>query len=44
MSDDALDRLRNRLREFAAARESEMFHSPKSLGMAASVEARELLE
>lgn len=44
MPDDALDRLRNRLREFAAAREWEKFHSPKNLAMAISVEAGELLE
>jgi dCTP diphosphatase len=44
MPDDALDRLRNRLREFAAARDWEKFHSPKNLAMAISVEAGELLE
>lgn len=44
MPDDALDKLRKRLREFAAAREWERFHSPKNLAMAISVEAGELLE
>jgi NTP pyrophosphatase (non-canonical NTP hydrolase) len=44
MADDALDRLRTRLCEFAAAREWERFHSPKNLAVAISVEAGELLE
>ena len=44
MPDDTLDRLRNRQREFAAARDWERFHSPKNLAMAISVEAGELLE
>lgn len=42
--DDALDRLRIRLREFSAAREWEQFHSPKNLAIALSVEVAELLE
>ena len=39
-----LDGLRDALREFAAARDWEQFHSPKNLAMALSVEAGELLE
>ncbi len=44
-SDDLpLERLRDRLREFAAARDWNQFHSPKNLAIALSVEAGELLE
>jgi dCTP diphosphatase len=39
-----LENLREQLREFAAARDWEQFHSPKNLAMALSVEAGELLE
>ncbi len=39
-----LERLREQLREFAAAREWNQFHSPKNLAMALSAEAGELLE
>jgi len=39
-----LEELREQLREFAAARDWEQFHSPKNLAMALSVEAGELLE
>ena len=39
-----LDGLRRALREFAAARDWDQFHSPKNLAMALSVEAAELLE
>ena len=39
-----LERLREQLREFAAARDWEQFHSPKNLAMALSAEAGELLE
>src|SRR5450631_2900165 len=39
-----LENLREKLREFAAARDWEQFHSPKNLAMALSVEAGELLE
>jgi dCTP diphosphatase len=39
-----LESLRERLREFAAAREWDRFHSPKNLAMALSAEAGELLE
>ena len=45
--DDAvtkLDRLRDALRAFTAARNWQSFHSPKNLAMALSVEAAELLE
>ena len=43
-TDDPLRSLREALREFAAARDWEQFHSPKNLAMALSVEAAELLE
>jgi dCTP diphosphatase len=39
-----LERLREQLRRFAAARDWDQFHSPKNLAMALSVEAGELLE
>ena len=39
-----LQRLRDALRDFAAARDWDQFHSPKNLAMALSVEAGELLE
>jgi dCTP diphosphatase len=39
-----LESLREQLREFAAARDWDRFHSPKNLAMALSVEAAELLE
>jgi NTP pyrophosphatase (non-canonical NTP hydrolase) len=39
-----LQRLRDALRDFAAAREWEQFHSPKNLAMALAGEAGELLE
>jgi len=39
-----LDTLREQLREFAAARDWEQFHSPKNLAMALAVETAELLE
>jgi NTP pyrophosphatase (non-canonical NTP hydrolase) len=39
-----LEGLREALREFAAARDWDQFHSPKNLAMALSVEAGELLE
>lgn len=42
--DDALTRLRDRLRDFASARDWNQFHSPKNLAIALSVEAAELLE
>ena len=41
---DSLIRLRDALREFAAARDWEQFHSPRNLATALSVEAAELLE
>jgi dCTP diphosphatase len=40
----ALTRLRDRLRDFASARDWNQFHSPKNLAIALSVEAAELLE
>jgi NTP pyrophosphatase (non-canonical NTP hydrolase) len=39
-----LESLRAQLREFAAARDWDQFHSPKNLAMALSSEAGELLE
>jgi NTP pyrophosphatase (non-canonical NTP hydrolase) len=39
-----LESLREQLRDFAAARDWDQFHSPKNLAMALSVEAGELLE
>jgi len=42
--EQSLEHLRDRLREFAAARDWNQFHSPKNLAIALSVEAGELLE
>jgi NTP pyrophosphatase (non-canonical NTP hydrolase) len=39
-----IEKLQHRLREFAAERNWEQFHSPKNIAMALSVEASELLE
>jgi len=39
-----LDQLKKRLRDFAAARDWDQFHSPKNLSMALAAEAGELLE
>jgi dCTP diphosphatase len=39
-----LESLREQLRDFAAARDWDQFHSPKNLAMALSAEAGELLE
>lgn len=39
-----LERLRDRLRAFAEARDWKQFHTPKNLAIALSVEAGELLE
>jgi dCTP diphosphatase len=39
-----LDELRMKLRDFAAARDWDQFHSPKNLAMALSAESAELLE
>ena len=44
MSQDGLDQLRMRLREFAAERDWERFHTPKNLAMALAGEVGELLE
>lgn len=41
---DTLDTLRQHIRAFAQARAWEVFHTPKNLVMALSVEASELLE
>ena len=40
---DPIQDLRNKLRQFAAERDWDQFHSPKNLAMALSVEAAELL-
>jgi dCTP diphosphatase len=41
---DSLPRLRDALREFAAERDWEQFHTPRNLATALAVEAAELLE
>jgi dCTP diphosphatase len=41
---DSLQELRNSLRQFAADRDWDQFHSPKNLAIALNVEAAELLE
>jgi len=41
---DALYKLRDTLRQFAAERDWDQFHTPKNLAIALSVEAAELLE
>jgi len=41
---DPIKILRDKLRQFAAERDWDQFHSPKNLAMALSVEAAELLE
>ena len=41
---ETFNHLKNRLREFAIARDWEQFHSPKNLAMALIVEAAELVE
>ena len=40
----SLDQIKERLRDFAAARDWDQFHSPKNLAMAMIVEAAELVE
>ena len=44
MTNHGLTQLRDALREFAAERDWDQFHSPKNLASALSVEASELLE
>lgn len=44
MNDPGLSQLRDLLREFAAERDWDQFHSPKNLASALAVEAAELLE
>lgn len=39
-----MEELKNKLRDFAKARDWDQFHSPKNLAMALSVEVAELLE
>jgi NTP pyrophosphatase (non-canonical NTP hydrolase) len=43
-SQHQIEVLRDKLRQFAAERDWDQFHSPKNLAMALSVEAAELLE
>jgi dCTP diphosphatase len=43
-SSSDLEALRDQLRDFAAARDWDQFHSPRNLAAALSVEAAELLE
>jgi NTP pyrophosphatase (non-canonical NTP hydrolase) len=44
MTDDTLEHLRVALREFAAERDWEVFHTPKNLAMALAGEAGEVVE
>ncbi|MBW9257054.1 MAG: nucleotide pyrophosphohydrolase [Candidatus Thiodiazotropha sp. (ex. Lucinisca nassula)] len=44
MSQDSLDNLNKRLKQFAQARDWEQFHSPKNLTMALIAECAELVE
>jgi dCTP diphosphatase len=44
MSADRIEGLQERVRQFAAERDWDQFHSPKNLAMALSVEAAELVE
>ena len=44
MSNIDLDTLKQRIREFANARDWNQFHSPKNLSMALSVEVAEIVE
>jgi len=44
MSDISIEQLRQKIADFAAARDWDQFHSPKNLSMAMIVEAAELVE
>jgi NTP pyrophosphatase (non-canonical NTP hydrolase) len=44
MSDDGIEALQARLREFAAERDWQQYHTPKNLAMALTGEVGELLE
>ena len=44
MSSDGLNELKQRLRDFAEARDWDQFHSPKNLSMALSAEVAEIVE
>ena len=44
MSDITIEQLRQKIRDFATARDWDQFHSPKNLSMAMIVEAAELVE
>ena len=44
MSDISIEQLRQKIRDFAAERDWDQFHSPKNISMAMIVEAAELVE
>lgn len=44
MADDGIRQLQERLRDFAARRDWEQYHTPKNLAMALAAEVGELLE
>ncbi len=44
MTDNTLNDLKHRLRDFAEARDWDQFHSPKNLSMALSAEVAEIIE
>ena len=44
MSNDGINELKQRLRDFAEARDWDQFHSPKNLSMALSAEVAEIVE
>jgi len=44
VDETALTRIRDRLRDFASARDWNQFHSPKNLAISLSLESAELLE
>lgn len=44
MANESIDEISERLREFAAARDWERYHTPKNLAMALAAEVGELLE
>jgi NTP pyrophosphatase (non-canonical NTP hydrolase) len=44
MADDGIAALQERLRDFAARRDWEQYHTPKNLAMALAAEVGELLE
>jgi len=42
--EESLEQIKHRLRDFAAARDWDQFHSPKNLALALIVETAELVE